>query len=422
MSFTSIFNLAALVVTLAAICGWINHRWLRLPHSIGLVLIALAVSFAALMLDAVVPALRLESTVRDTLTQIDFHDTLMTGMLGFLLFAGALHVDLDHLVSRRWAISTLATVGILLSTGLVGGGTYLLAGLAGLDVPLPYCLVFGALISPTDPIAVLSILKKTTVPATLEAKIAGESLFNDGVGVVLFAILVAVATGGGEHGAELTAGGIVRLLITEAVGGGLLGLVAGYVAFRAMKAIDEHNLEVLITLALVMGTYALAQQLHLSGPIAMVVAGLFIGNRGTRLAMSETTRDHVEKFWSLIDEILNSLLFLAIGFEVFALTLTPAMLWIAMVAIPLVLAARFISVSVPILTLRLWHDFTPGAIPVLTWGGLRGGISVALALSLPLSPVRDQILAATYGVVVFSIVVQGLTIERVVRATVRPRT
>ena len=421
MSFTSIFNLAALVVTLAAVCGWINHRWLRLPHSIGLVLIALVVSFAALLLDAVVPALRLESTVRDTLTQIDFHDTLMTGMLGFLLFAGALHVDLDHLVSRRWAISTLATAGILLSTGLVGGATYLLAGLAGLDVPLPYCLVFGALISPTDPIAVLSILKKTNVPETLEAKIAGESLFNDGVGVVLFAILVAVATGGGEHGIELTAGGIVRLLVTEAVGGGLLGLAAGYVAFRAMKAIDEHNLEVLITLALVMGTYALAHQLHLSGPIAMVVAGLFIGNHGTRLAMSESTRDHVEKFWSLIDEILNSLLFLAIGFEVFALTFTPAMPWIVVVAIPLVLAARFISVSVPILTLRLWHDFTPGAIPVLTWGGLRGGISVALALSLPPSPVRDQILAATYGVVVFSIVVQGLTIERVVRATVRSR-
>ena len=419
MSLVSIFNLAALVVTLAAVCGWINHRWLRLPHTIGLVLIALAVSFAALLLDAVVPALRLESTVRDTLTQIDFHDTLMTGMLGFLLFAGAMHVDLEHLVSRRWAISTLATAGVLLSTALVGGATYLLAGLAGLDNPLPYCLVFGALISPTDPIAVLGILKKTTVPAALEAKIAGESLFNDGVGVVLFSILVAVATGGAEHGAAPTAGGIVRLLVTEAVGGALLGLAAGYVAYRAMRAIDEHNLEVLITLALVMGTYALAQQLHLSGPIAMVVAGLFIGNHGTRFAMSDSTRDHVEKFWSLLDEILNSLLFLAIGFEVFALTLTPAFLWVAVVAVPLVLAARFISVSVPILTLRPWHDFTPGAIPVLTWGGLRGGISVALALSLPPSPVRDQILAATYGVVVFSIVVQGLTIERVVRATVR---
>ncbi len=416
MSLATVFNLAALVVTLAAVCGWINHRWLRLPHTIGLVLIALSVSFAILVLDAVAPALRLESTVRDTLTQIDFHDTLMTGMLGFLLFAGALHVDLAQLVSRRWAISALATAGILLSTGLVGLATFLLAGWAGLDIPLPYCLVFGALISPTDPIAVLGILKKTQVPAALEAKIAGESLFNDGVGVVLFTLLVAVATGGGE----LTAGGIAWLFVTETAGGILLGLAAGYVAYRAMLAIDEHNLEVLITLALVMGTYAVALHLHLSGPIAIVVAGLFIGNHGTQFAMSESTRDHLETFWSLLDEILNSLLFLAIGFEVFALTLTPAMLWVAASAIPLVLAARFISVSLPIRALRLWHDYTVGAIPVLTWGGLRGGISVALALSLSPSPVRDQILAATYGVVVFSIVVQGLTIERVVRATVRP--
>ena len=422
MSVDSVFNLAALVVTLAAICGWINHRWLRLPHTVGLVLIALAVSFVTLLIDALVPGLGLGGAVRETLTQVDFHDTLMTGMLGFLLFAGALHVDLESLISRRWAISTLATAGILLSTALVGGATFLLAGVTGLDVSLTYCLIFGALISPTDPIAVLGILKKTKVPATLEAKIACESLFNDGVGVVLFATLVVLVTGGGEHGVELTAGGIARLLVTEVVGGALLGLATGYVAFRAMRAIDEYNLEVLITLALVMGTYAVALQLHLSGPIAMVVAGLFIGNRGTRLAMSESTRDHVQTFWSLVDEILNSLLFLAIGFEVFALTLTPAMLSVAAVAVPLVLAARFISVSVPLLTLRLWHEFTPGAIPVLTWGGLRGGISVALALSLPLSPVRDLILAATYGVVVFSIVVQGLTIERVVRATVRPRT
>ncbi len=419
MSLTSLFNLIALVVTLAAVCGWVNHKWFRLPHTIGLVVIALGVSFAALFLDAVVPSLGLEASVRDTLTQIDFHDTLMTGLLGFLLFAGALHVDLEHLASRRWAIGTLATVGVVLSTALIALATYALSGVAGLAVPLPYCFVFGALISPTDPIAVLGILKKTQVPETLEAKIAGESLFNDGIGVVLFTIVVAVATGGDGHGAELTTGGVARLFVTEVVGGFVLGLVAGYVAYRAMRAIDEHNLEVLITLALVMGTYALALRFHLSGPIAMVVAGLFIGNHGTQFAMSEGTCDHVEKFWSLLDEILNSLLFLAIGFEVFALTFTPAMAWIAAGAIPLVLAVRFVSVSVPVLALRRWQEFTPGAIPVLTWGGLRGGISVALALSLPPSPVRDQILAATYGVVVFSIIVQGLTVERVVEATVK---
>lgn len=419
MSLKSLFNLIALVVTLAALFGWVNHRWFRLPHTIGLVVIALGVSFAALLVDTVFPGLGLDEAVRATLTDIDFHDTLMTGMLGFLLFAGALHVDLDQLIHRRSAIATLATVGILLSTGLVASATYLLGNLAGLGIPFTYCLVFGALISPTDPIAVLAILKQTDVPKALEAKIAGESLFNDGVGVVLFTILVAFALGGDGHGASLTLGGVAHLFLTEAVGGAVLGIVGGYLAYRAMLAIDEHNLEVLITLALVMGTYALALQIHVSGPIAMVVSGLFIGNRGTRLAMSATTRDHVKKFWSLLDEILNSLLFLAIGFEVFALAFTFTMVGIVVVAIPLVLLARFVSVSLPIRALTRWHDFTPGAIPVLTWGGLRGGISVALALSLPPSPVRDQMLAATYGVVIFSIIVQGLTIERVVRATVQ---
>lgn len=419
MSLNSLFNLIALVVTLAAVCGWVNHKWFRLPHTIGLVVIALGVSFAALLVDALVPSLGLEQTVRATLTDIDFHDTLMTGMLGFLLFAGALHVDLDALVSRWTAIATLATVGILMSTGLVAVATYQLSGMVGLEIPFAYCLVFGALISPTDPIAVLAILKQTDVPSSLEAKIAGESLFNDGVGVVLFTILVAIAAGGDGHGAALTAGGVAQLFVTEAVGGVALGLLGGYVAYRAMRAINEHNLEVLITLALVMGTYAVALRLHVSGPIAMVVAGLFIGNHGARFGMSDTTRDHVEKFWSLLDEILNSLLFLAIGFEVFTLTFTPAIVSMALVAIPLVLLVRFVSVSLPIRALGRWHEFTPGAIPVLTWGGLRGGISVALALSLPPSPIRDQILAATYAVVVFSIVVQGLTIERVVRATVR---
>jgi len=419
VSLNALFNLIALVVTLAAVFGWVNHKWFRLPHTIGLVVIALGVSFAALLLDALVPSWGFDEAVRATLTDIDFHDTLMTGMLGFLLFAGALHVDLDALVSRWSAIATLATVGILLSTGLVAVATYLLSGLAGLEIPFAYCLVFGALISPTDPIAVLAILKQADVPSSLKAKIAGESLFNDGVGVVLFTILSAIAAGSDGHGAALTPGGVAQLFVTEAVGGVGLGLAGGYVAYRAMRAINEHNLEVLITLALVMGTYALALRVHVSGPIAMVVAGLFIGNHGTRLGMSDTTRDHVEKFWSLLDEILNSLLFLAIGFEVFTLTFTPAIVSMALVAIPLVLVARFVSVSLPIRALGRWHEFTPGAIPVLTWGGLRGGISVALALSLPPSSIRDQILAATYGVVVFSIVVQGLTIERVVRATVR---
>ena len=416
MTVASIFNLVALVITLAAVFGWINHRWLKLPHSIGLVLIALIVSIVTLVVDGLIPSLLLESTVRETLTDIDFHDTLMRGMLSFLLFAGALHVDLNRLLARRWAISSLATVGIVMSTAIVSVVSYYALRWGGFDIPFSYCLVFGALISPTDPIAVLSILKHSSVPESLEAKIAGESLFNDGVGVVLFTILVALATG--EE--ALTFIGVTTLFATEAIGGALLGFVAGYVAYRAMRVIDEHNLEVMITLSLVMGTYAFASLIHVSGPIAMVVAGLLIGNHGTQFAMSEVTRDHVEKFWSLLDEVLNSLLFLAIGFEVVALTFTIDVVGVVAAAIPIVLVARFVSVGIPIRVLGVWQDFTTGAIPVLTWGGLRGGISVALALSLPDVPARTTILAATYGVVVFSIIVQGLTIERVVRATVRP--
>ncbi len=417
MTVASIFNLVALLITLAAVFGWVNHRWLRLPHSIGLVLIALVVSLALLVVDGLFPTLLLGTTVRETLTEIEFHDTLMRGMLSFLLFAGALHVDLNRLLERRWAISSLATIGIVMSTAIVGVCSYYFLRWTGFDVPLSYCLVFGALISPTDPIAVLSILKHTDVPETLEAKIAGESLFNDGVGVVLFTILLALATGEGS----LTFVGVTTLFATEAIGGALLGLVGGYIAYRAIRAIDEHNLEVMITLSLVMGAYAFASLIHVSGPIAMVVAGLLIGNHGTRFAMSEVTRDHVEKFWSLLDEVLNSLLFLAIGFEVVALTFTPELAGAVALMIPLVLIARFISVGIPIRILGIWQDFTTGAIPVLTWGGLRGGISVALALSLPDVPARNTILAATYGVVVFSILVQGLTIERVVRATVRTK-
>jgi len=310
----------------------------------------------------------------------------------------------------------MATGGLLLSTGLIGGGIWLAFDLLNIGLPFIYCLLFGALISPTDPVAVLGILKTAKVPAGLEAKIAGESLFNDGVGVVVFVILLAMATSNGAegHGASLDALGIAILFLQEAVGGAVLGLAAGAIAFWALRSIDEYNLEVIITLALVTVTYEVAFLLHTSGPIAIVVAGLLIGNHGNRLAMSETTRGHLTSFWTLIDEILNAVLFLLIGLEVVVISTTLSLMWVSLIAIPLVLGARFVAVAVPIGLLGLWRDFTKGAIPVLTWGGLRGGISVALALSLPSGAEKDAIVTVCYAVVVFSILVQGLTIGRLV--------
>ncbi|MEE8214667.1 MAG: sodium:proton antiporter [Alphaproteobacteria bacterium] len=415
---TTLLDLAAILLALAAAFGYLNHRWLKLPHTIGLVVIALFASLAVLALDLAVPSLGLRATVRGAVQGIAFPEILMKGMLSFLLFAGALHVDLNEFARRKWAIGAMATIGVLISTALVGTAIYLLAGLAGYQIPLAYCLVFGALISPTDPIAVLGILKTIEVPASLEAKIAGESLFNDGVGIVVFTILVAVAAGA-EGGNALTATAIGQLFATEALGGAALGLATGFIAYRAIGSIDEYNLEVLITLALVVLTYSIAIAIHVSGPISVVVAGILIGNHGKQYAMSATTRDQLFTFWSLIDEVLNSVLFLIIGFEVLALTFTGHTFLLMAVAVPVVLAARLVAVSVPLAALSLRDEFTKGAIPVLTWGGLRGGISVALALSIPDFPQKDVVLAMTYGVVIFSIVVQGLTIGRVVQRVVR---
>jgi CPA1 family monovalent cation:H+ antiporter len=415
---TTLFDLAALLLTLAAAFGYLNHRWLKLPHTIGLVVIALLASLGVLVLDLLAPSLGFQAAVRGLVESLEFPELLMEGMLSLLLFAGALHVDMEQMAQRKWAIAVMATVGVLISTFIVGYATFLVAGWLGFAIPLTYCLVFGALISPTDPIAVLGILKTVDVPPSLEAKIAGESLFNDGVGIVVFTIMVAIAVGS-EGGHPITPVGIAELFLVEAVGGAVLGLIAGYLAYRAIGSIDEHNLEVLITLALVTLTYSVALALHISGPIAVVVAGLLIGNHGKKFAMSVVTRDHLFKFWSLTDEVLNSILFLMIGFEVLAFTFTGSIGLVMVAAVPIVLAARFVAVAVPITGLAPLREFTKGAIPVLTWGGLRGGISVALALSLPDFPDKDLVLALTYGVVIFSIVVQGLTVGRVVRAVVR---
>ena len=400
------FDTAAALVVLAAVLGYLNHRFAGLPHTIGLTIMGAVASLAVVGADAVFPGAGLGDSVRAFLAGVDFPRALMEGMLSFLLFAGALHVDLGNLLKGKWAVSVMATVGVVISTLIVGAGFKAVTALFGADVPFLWCLVLGALISPTDPVAVIGILKSARVPATLEAKVAGESLFNDGIGVVVFSILLAAAMGAEEF--SLTRAG--ELFLIEAVGGAVFGLALGWVAYRAMKSIDEHNLEVLITLALVMGGYALAHRLHVSGPVAMAVAGLLIGNHGVRFAMSEQTREHVTRFWSLIDEILNSVLFLLIGLEVVAIATDVGHLLIGVVSIGLVLAARAASVGLPMLLMSRFSPFTKGAFPILVWGGLRGGISIALALSLPEGPIKETILTATYVVVVFSVIVQGATV------------
>jgi monovalent cation:H+ antiporter, CPA1 family len=414
----SVFELVAILLVLTAAFGWINHIVFRLPHTIGLLIMGLAASLVLIAVELLVPQVTLYESVENLLRRIDFQNAVLNGMLAFLLFAGALHVDLSLLRRRAWSVGLMATLGVLISTAVVGAGVWYVCSLLGLALPLAWTLVFGALISPTDPVAVLSILKSVQVDETLEADMAGESLFNDGVGVVLFTVLVAIASGSSAAGAEPLH--IARLFFVEALGGAVLGLGTGYLAYRATRAIDSYAIETLISLALVTGTYALAAKLHMSGPIAVVVAGILIGNRGTHDAMSEQTQQYVFSFWSLVDEVLNSVLFLLIGLEVLVLRFEPAYALLAIASIPLVLTGRFLAVAIPVGALRSGHVFAPGTIPVLTWGGLRGGISIALALSLPEVAAKAPLLAATYAVVVFTIVVQGLTLRWLVEHVSSP--
>ena len=406
-----LFNILAVLITLSAAFSYLNYRFIKLPTTIGVMVISLLASLGITVLGPL--GFGLEEDAMILLNSIDFDETLLHGMLSFLLFAGALHIDLDRLARQKWIIGTLATVGTVASTFIVGGLAWLVLDWLDIGLPLMYCLLFGALISPTDPIAVLGILKKAKVPESLETKICGESLFNDGVAVVVFLVMLQIATGG----QEITAGGVAWLFVKEALGGIVYGLIIGIITYAMLKSVDNYQVEVLITLALVSGGYALAYVLHLSGPIAIVVAGLLIGNHGRLLAMSDRTRRHLDTFWELVDEVLNVVLFVLIGLEVLVLSWNHSYLIASAIMIPLLLLSRFVCVSLPIVVLRHFRKFSPNVIKILTWGGLRGGISVAMALSLPPGRHRDVILTITYAVVVFSIVVQGLTVGKLVKAS-----
>jgi CPA1 family monovalent cation:H+ antiporter len=405
-----ILQITSALLVLAALFGSVNYLVLRLPAAIGILIVALLASLGLMGLDRLVPGLGIEDTIRAGVLEIEFSDALLEGMLGLLLFAGALHVNLEALRREALPILLMATLGVGLSTVVVGIGFSWVTG-----VPLMVALVFGALISPTDPVAVLGVLRAARLKKSLETKIAGESLFNDGVGYVVFLVLAGVAfPAAGAHG-DASLADAALLFLQEALGGILLGAVLGWLAFRLMRRIDDYALEVLITLALVSGGYSLSLALHVSAPLMAVVAGLLIGDVGMARGMSEETRKYVDAFWKLIDEILNAVLFLLIGIEVFAVAFTMDTLAAGAAAILLVLVARLVAVAVPVLVLRPFRDFSAGVIPIMTWGGLKGGISVALVLSLPDSAWTPLLLAAAYMVVVFSIVVQGLTVAPLAR-------
>lgn len=404
------YDLISIIIVLTAIFSYINFRFIKLPATIGIMLLSLVASLSVIAIGNTYPQIFAKTI--DFVGSVNFDKALMNVMLSFLLFAGAIHIDFNQLKEHKASIITFSTIGVMISTFTVAALLYLATSLLNIPIDFIYCLLFGALISPTDPIAVLGILKQAKIPPSLEIKISGESLFNDGVAVVLFLTIIEIVRVGVEN---VSAADIVWLFVKEAGGGVLLGWLLGYIGFLTLRSVDRYILEVAVTIAIVMGGYSLADHLHVSGPLAMVVAGIITGNKSREEGMSDITRDYIDKFWEMIDEFLNGILFLLIGFEMLVIHYSPLIFWLGCISIVVVLFARLISVGLPILVLRYRNTFEKHAITILTWGGLRGGISVALALSLPKNDVNEVFVSITYTVVLFSIIVQGLTIGRVAK-------
>ena len=404
----------AIILAITALFSFLNYRFIKLPTTIGVMVISLVISVVLLALqyagfDGVT------QQAQSFIQHINFDEVVMKGMLSLLLFAGALHVNINDLLERKWAIGLMATIGVLLTTFIVGFVSFYIFSAFGFSIPLIYCLLFGSLIAPTDPIAVLGILKQAKAPKSLEIKITGESLFNDGIAVVVFVVLLGIAQGG----EDVSVGHIALVFAEEAIGGVVYGLVLGYLGYKMLTWVDNYQVEILITLALVVSGYTLAGHIHVSGPLAIVVAGLMIGNKGRMFAMSDTSREHLDTFWELIDEILNAVLFVLIGIEVLALAFDHMTLAVGFVLIPIILLARLASTTFLLGALRLKETLTRHAEWILTWGGLRGAISVALALALPPGDIRDTILTVTYVIVVFSILVQGLTLGKLIQVLIK---